>query len=222
MAIIRGACDPRDQIESVTNKYRSREELAIRDALEEWGRARLPVARQYHELVVGRGVARADLAFIEPDNLECVEIKSSRDGTMKLFEQAAMFSLAAPRVWICVAPLHKFDAEIMTYLLPFLGLIEASQAEKGSEKIRLDVIREAQPRQPLPKALLTLLWVAELATEAERHRLIQRRGKPPTHGLLVKLLADALTRDEQMEAVCRQLRARQTMWRADPPVREGA
>jgi hypothetical protein len=98
MALVRNAADITDQVEKLTTKYRSYDELNIRKAVEEWGRKKYPEARQVHDLVGGRGTSRCDIAFVEPANLIGVEIKSGYDHTIRLFDQSAMFSLAMPEV----------------------------------------------------------------------------------------------------------------------------
>ena len=60
--------------EKVRRLYRSKEELAIRDALERVCRLRWPEARLVHELVMGRGSVRADLAAVAPNHLAAFEI----------------------------------------------------------------------------------------------------------------------------------------------------
>jgi hypothetical protein len=80
--------------------YRSDNELKIREAVEAWGRPRWPNARVVHELVMGRGAVRADVAFITPNHIAMVEIKSDRDDTDRLLHQAGMFRAAVPELWI--------------------------------------------------------------------------------------------------------------------------
>lgn len=214
MAIIRQADGIHDQIEKSARKYRSTDELVIRKALDAWGRTRWPEARQVHELVVGDGASRADMAFVCPADLVAVEIKSAMDYGDRLFWQATMFSLAAPEVWICCDERHLRDVEIVRHLMPHLGLIEAKVVNDQAELIGL---HPAQRRVPHPRMLLGLLWVAELTAEAERHHLIQGKGRW-TSAKLIALLLEKLSPDEMLSAVCRQLRGRQAFWRADPPV----
>lgn len=210
---------------AVRRTYRSDQELAMRDALEGWCRSRWPDARLVHELVMGRGVVRADLAAVSPGHLAAFEIKSEYDDTSRLMHQVGMFRLAVPELWIVTAARHAEDAKALHYLLPSVGVLLVTGAGEGRGKIDrtavvIEVIAEATPFAPLAKAMLSLLWVAELAAEATRSRLIQcAPSKPPTHSRLVEAVLK-LTPGEQMEVVCRQLRGREMMWRADPPVRE--
>lgn len=216
-------------VEHAGRQYRSRDELSIRVALEAWGRTRWPQARQVHELVMGRGDARADMAFVSPDDLVVVEIKSIYDTAQRMIHQCGMFSLGAPEVWICADPRHDGDVGLLRHLLPGLGHIVATRVHAGDPvqgraadhafTVALEVVAEPVRRAPHPDALLSLCWVAELADMARRHRLIQG-GRPPTHGALVKMLRDKISAAVQLRDVCRALRQRQAFWRADPPVSE--
>jgi len=222
-----------NQIAVPPKAYRSEAELKIREALEQWGRTRYPGARQCHELVVGRGNGRADLAYVMPADIAAVEIKSAFDSTERLLHQAAMFLLASPVVWICYDTEHSEDAAMMRYLLPWLGLIRATRLKDGKPLSRsapdrdftigLEVIAEPVRRDPHPRALLSLCWAGELATEAQRRLVWQGKlNKLPGHAALVGMMAGTLSAAEQMESVCRQLRSRNAFWRADPPINDGA
>lgn len=214
MAIVRIAKSLEDQIQPSAMKNRSSHELAMREALEPWGRARWPDCRVVHELVVGHGTCRADMAFVSPSHLVAIEIKSQHDYADRLFQQACMFSLAAPEVWICVHHRHIEDAQIVRHLMPHLGLIEYKHLP-GEEPV-LEVLHAAKKRRPHYQMLMGLLWSAELVDEAIRFRLIQSRSG----WTIIKMLAilKKLTPEEQMAAVCRQLRGRDAFWRADPPL----
>jgi hypothetical protein len=71
--------------------------------------------------------------------------------------------------------------------------------------------------RPEPEAMLSLLWVGELAEEVQRFRL-GGTDKAPHRVLVARMLR--LTAAEQLAAVCRQLRARDAVWRADPPIND--
>lgn len=206
--------------------YRSTAELALRDAVERWGRSRWPDARVVHELVMDRGTVRADMAFVSPDHLVAIEIKSEYDDTSRLIHQAGMYRLAAPEVWIVAPARHAADVDLVGYLIPSLGLAKTDKDRvTGGEYVlgppptqfEIEAAREPTPFAPVPRCALSLLWVAELADEARRARLLAG-GRPPTHANLVALLIDKLSSAEITTAVCRQLRARQAFWRADPPI----
>jgi hypothetical protein len=199
--------------------YRSDAELRMRDAVERWGRAKWPDARVCHELVMDRGTVRADVVFVSPGHLVAVEIKSEHDDTSRLLHQAGMFRLAVPELWIAAPLRHTGDAELVRYLMPSIGVAltdrDRSQGALPGQ-FELEEAQPAQPFQPWPEACLSLLWVAELAAEASRARVVQGRSKQTHRALVAAMLR--LTWPEQLAAVCRQLRARQAFWRADPPV----
>jgi hypothetical protein len=216
MTLVRNADDVTDQLEKVTTKYRSHDELNIRKAPEGWGRRKYPEARQVHELVVGRGTSRCDVAFVEPANLIGVEIKSGYDHTTRLFDQSAIFSLAMPEVWICCDTWHLIDVEIVRYAVPHIGLLEAKRDMNHYGMFHIKEIEAPKRREPHPRMALGLLWVNQLWAEAGRRRLIQGKSRP-THAYLVGILREKLSPDEIMTAVCRQLLGRDAFWRADPP-----
>jgi hypothetical protein len=197
--------------------YRSQGELKMREAVETWGRARWPDARVIHELVMDRGTVRADVAFVTVKHLAVVEIKSDHDDTHRLLHQAGMFRLAVPELWIASAHRHAKDAELIRYLMPTIGIALCDRADSPGPipDLRLYVEHEAQRFDPWPEATLSLLWVDELAAEAVHFRL--GMPKRSTYAKLVKAIMK-LDPAEQMEAVCRQLRARNFGWRADPPI----
>ena len=215
---------PENQVVKIARHYRSKQELALRDMIECWGRAKWPEARCVHELVMGRGSVRADMAFISPAHIAAVEIKSEYDDTSRLLVQAGTFRLAVPELWIVAPNKHIEDAELVRYLMPSIGLATPDRESMVGTFDAATKIVERQPSMlfaPAPKALLSVLLVAELAWEARHHRLLQGTKKTPTHGTLVSLLT-ALTPDEQVRSVCRQLRDREAFWRADPVKREAA
>lgn len=203
--------------------YRSEAELKMRDGVERWGRAKWPKARVVHELVMDRGTVRCDVAFVSPDHLVAVEIKSEHDDTSRLLNQAGMFRLSVPEIWIASPHRHVKDAELIRYLMPSVGVALTDRDRAMGQlpdEFNIDEVHQPTPFKPWPEAMLALLWVAELHEEAERYRLIQgSKGRINHSSLIAKMLT--LTWPEQLEAVCRQLRGRAAFWRADPPIREG-
>lgn len=198
-------------------------EECMRNGVELFFRERFPAARIVHELVMDRGSVRADVCAIGTDHIAAAEIKSEYDGSDRLINQIAMFRLATPELWLFVAHRHVRDAEIMAYLMPSLGYaiadeIETKKAFNEGRVPAFSIKREATLFRPDPEALLSLLWVSELTCEAVTHRLITPSKKPAAHAWLVRLCVEKLTEAEAMAAVCRQLRARETEWRADPAV----
>ena len=200
--------------------YRSDHELKMRDAVERWGRKKWPLARIVHELVMDRGTVRADMAFISPDHLVAVEIKSEYDNTTRLLHQGGMFRLAVPELWIASPHRHIADAELIRYLMPSIGVCltdRDSLIGPLPSTFEIEDVHQAAPFMPWPEACLSLLWVAELAEEASRAKLIQTKSRL-SHATLIRAMLK-LTWPEQLSAVCRQLRSREAFWRADPPIR---
>lgn len=201
----------------------SDDETAIRDAVEAWGRTRWPGSRVCHELVVGRGQNRADIAFIQTGHFATIEIKSQWDNTERLINQVAMFRLSSPETWVVFDGKHRRDADLIRYLIPSIGLAEAVLGPAIEDRIAgtrtIRVIAEPSEFAAEPEAMLSLLWVAELHAEA----LVRRvwTAKPGTHAAMTRALL-LLTYPEQVASVCRQLRRRDAVWRADPPIVEAA
>lgn len=204
-----------DQIETTRRTYRSQDELDMRSAVELWGRSAWPNARQVHELVMDRGKVRADMAMICPTHLVAIEIKSEWDDLSRLMLQVAMFRLATPELWVVCHERFLKDLDVIRYLIPTMGVIRARREKTYEGPFQLEVIHEAQQFVPHPAALLSLCWVAELHYEAVHHLVCG--AKVPTHAKLVTAL-ERVSPTEQLASVCRQLRARNALWRADPPV----
>lgn len=220
MTLVRGSA-PEHQPAFEVRSYRSKQELAMRDAVELFSRSRWPEARIVHELVVGRGEARADVAVIGRNHFVAFEIKSAHDSTTRLVSQVCMFRLVAPELWVAIADQHSEDVDVVRYLIPSLGCLTfptKAHDWTGVPSGAPLVTTEAAQFVPHAESMLRVLWVAELADEARRHLLWQgAASKPPAHDRLVKLMMK-LTAAERMRSVCRQLRMRDAMWRADPPL----
>lgn len=229
MSIVRASAPEQQGYPERNMPYRSQEEIAIRQGVEDWLRAKHKSARVVHELVVGRGDARADVAAIGTDHFVATEIKSSYDSTSRLMQQACLFRLVAPELWIVAAEKHVEDTDLVRYLMPSVGVARAKYklvprdpkkmwSEKDATNVEIEVLHPAKPFKPHPSSMLQLLWVNELWNEASRHRLVMTpSSRPGTHGFLVNKMLK-LDPHEQMASVCRQLRARQAQWRADPPI----
>lgn len=219
---------------AVRRAYRSDAETAMRDVLEDWCRVRYPGARLFHELVMNRGTVRADVAAIQPDHFAAFEIKGPYDSAERLIHQIAMFRLAVPELWVVSTSRLMADANLVRYLLPSVGVMEIRHRDAGESQpfsdspwrgkvdrtaLSVHVVHEPEPFTPHPEALLSLCWVAELRAEAVRHRVWQ--GKDGTHAALLKAMLRTSPSD-QISSVCRQLRGRETLFRADPPLRLSA
>lgn len=216
---------PTDETSAATARprsYRSEGELRLRQAVEQWGRAKWPDARVVHELVMDRGTVRADIAFVGPNHFAVCEIKSAADVADRLMRQCSMFRLAAPELWICAAARHAGDAALVRYLIPSIGTLVTDQDRAIGplpEQFRLDEIAPAQRWTAHQESMLHLLWRAELLAEAQRHGLVQGGAARMNHGKLVAALM-RLPYHVAVESVCRQIRGRDAFWRADPPIRD--
>lgn len=167
------------------------------------------------------GIEFPTVAFVSPDHLVAVEIKSEYDDTSRLMNQAGMFRLAVPELWIVAPHRHTKDVELIRYLMPSIGSALSDRDRPYGplpSEFELEDIHPAAPFQPVPEACLSLLWVAELHAEASRARVIRGAARR-SHGALVAAML-TLTWPEHLAAVCRQIRARNAFWRADPPIVE--
>lgn len=191
----------------MTTHNRSGEELAMRGAIEAWGRARWPDARVFHELTIG--MCRADLAFICPADLIVVEIKSSRDTLDRLDKQMRVFKEHVPEVWVALAPKWKDDSK-----KPFIAN-EMFVTESAIETVCS--WRRTPDRNGLCyNAMLHLLWAEEARAIAGRKSCLSNK-RQPLHSVVPEL-ALHLTGKEILEEVCRELRGRYTAYTADEPV----
>lgn len=188
-------------------------------AVEEWGRQRWPGARVIHELRVGG--CRIDIAFVQPDHIAGIEIKSAKDTLERLPEQVRQYMRELPEVWVALAP--KFVTAAHDDSLPWsVGRIVVDEGRIG-EAIPCGQYQrrhDANPDVMLTAPMLHLLWRDEALWLAKWHDI----AVPPRLPLhkLVKVLARRLTGDEIVSGVCRSLRARPIRWAADPPIVDAA
>jgi hypothetical protein len=196
---------------------RSSAELAMRDAVERWGRARWPDARVVHELVTSE--CRIDMAFVRPSDLIGVEIKSDRDVLDRLDKQLATFREHMPEVWVMVGPKWKDKAREW-----YSGV---AVIEDGDVAMHWPAIDPAKPWSAFPvqppgrrwdiyPRMLRLLWAQEARNIAARKQISHTRRS--TLGRLLPELAALLTGREIITEVCTELRARDAFWKADPPI----
>jgi hypothetical protein len=223
---------------AVRPMFRSDAETAMREVVEQWLRDRLSGARLIHEINMCQGGARIDLVAAGEAHLIGVEIKGPWDSADRVIGQIAAFRMVMPELWLVVAGRMKSaTVEIVQYLFPTVGVAEVvhrdgADAENWSEreyramwgapgvpvdrsKLLLVVLREPVRVEPLSRALLNMLWVAELQSEAVRAKVWQ--GKPGTHGKLIDAMTP-LSPEEKLAAACRQLRCRPTQHRADDAI----
>lgn len=205
----------------------ARSELALRNAMEDLMRQRMPDARMCHEMVMGAKTVRADLVAVAPDHIAAIEVKGAYDDTGRLMHQIGMYQLCVPEVWMVVDDKHREDATLIRHLLPSVGLIVAdgtahlSQDWNSAERpVRVDVVAEPVPRVPVPMLALEMLWADELRAACAMLRVAA--GAKATRSAMIKAILDTCDMAAIQPAICRSLRARDALWRADAPVRGGA
>ena len=202
--------------DAAQRRNRSSEEFDMRRAIEAWGRPIMPNARVVHELVVAQE-CRIDMAFIGPDYLVGVEIKSSRDTLDRLDNQWRVFRNHLPCVYVAVAP--KWIG--YEHHIPRMDKI---LCDVTGDAPRLDFYYHhplRDTRRQVTVQMLELLWAAEARAIAIRKRLDVTKSTPLYK--MIPIMARALTGDEIVREVCRELRARDAFPKAkdhppsDPP-----
>jgi len=202
--------------------YAARAELALRNALEAFCRERWPAARICHEMVMGERKVRADVVAIDLAHIAAFEVKGQYDETTRLLHQVGMYQLCVPEVWMVVPTgQHAEDARILRHLLPSVGLLVGSGQsasnyyEFDGKDFGLVVEAEPEPRPVHVEMMLEMLWAAELVGVCNRQRI--SLGKRPTRPQMIKDLLTLPVETLQRE-VCIELRGREALWRADPPI----
>lgn len=202
--------------------YAGRAELALRNSLEKFCRERWPEARICHEMMMGERKVRADVVAIDPARIAAFEVKGEYDDTVRLLHQVGMYQLCVEEVWM-VVPVgrHAEDARILRHLLPSVGLLvgagtsQKNYYEFDGKDFDLVVEAEAQPRPPHTEMMLEMLWAAELRGCCGRQHICL--SKKPTRPEMIAKLLELPPFTLQVE-VCTELRARDALWRADPPM----
>lgn len=203
--------------------YAGRAELALRNSLERFCRSRWPDARICHEMVMGERRVRADVVAVTPDHVVAFEVKGEYDETVRLLHQVGMYQLCVPEVWM-VVPIgrHAEDARVLRHLLPSVGLlVGAGQSQRNhyefdGKDFDLVVEAEAAPRQVHVEMMLEMLWRDELHAACNRLRIAL--SKKPTRPEMIRKLMEQCGAAELQREVCTELRSRDALWRADPPV----
>lgn len=196
--------------------WAARSELALREALETFSRARWPDARIVHEIVMGEGRVRADVAAIGPAHIAAIEIKGSSDDTTRLLHQVAMYQLCVPEVWMVVDAKHGDDARLIRHLLPSVGLLTGDSLGHRvvATPVALTVEAEATAREPVWRCALEMLWAGELGLACDRLKI--SRGPRSTRAWMIAELLRIASPAEIQSAICAGLRQREAKWRADP------
>lgn len=205
--------------------YAARGELALRQAMEDVLRQRLGGdARICHEMVMGAREVRADVVAICPNHIVAVEIKGPVDNVTRLLHQVGMYQLSVPEVWVVTSRDKKLDAELIRYLMPSVGVMTARDIPQWDVRDwtpDLEILGEPVPRRPHPLMLLEMMWADELAAMARRTAVMTIGSRTPVRAKMIAALRQALGEDELLAACCHELRRRDALWRADPPVGDG-
>ncbi len=200
--------------------FRANAELALRNAMEGFARARWPQARICHEMMMGERKVRADVVAIDPAHIAAFEVKGDYDNTTRLLHQVGMYQLCVPEVWIVVPVGHVEDARLIRHLIPSIGLlVGAGQSKRHSyefdgKDFGLVVEAEPGPFKVVPEMMLEMLWRNELAGICGRTRCYAVSAKS-TRPAMIKALLE-LPFDELQRETCTELRSREALWRADP------
>lgn len=202
--------------------YAGRAELALRNSLERFCRARWPGARICHEMMMGERKVRADVVAVDPAHIAAFEVKGEYDDTVRLLHQVGMYQLCVPEVWM-VVPVgrHAEDARILRHLLPSVGLLvgagQSARDHYAFDGKDFDLVVEAEPapRPVHPEMMLEMLWRDELFGACQRQRIAL--SKKPTRPEMIKKLLELPIETLQRE-VCIELRGRDALWRADPAI----
>ena len=199
-------------------------ELSMREKIEEFSRERVPGCRVVHELVIGEGKTRADIAAIGTDHIAAFELKGAGDSTVRLLHQIGVFQLGVPEVWMCVTSKQYEDAELVRYLMPSVGLIRFDNVshnnwgrEPENTEAVMEIVHKPKPFQPHPEVMLRILWRDELAWACNHSRCFSAKSNS-TRPTMVRAMLDALEPDEILRLVCAALRGRDALWRADAPI----
>ena len=193
---------------------RSSEEFAMRRVIDAWGRSRWPNARVVHELVVN-SERRIDMAFIGPDYLVGIEIKSSRDVMDRLKDQLTVFRRHLPLVLLAVAPKWKDEAWRHAGSLDIFVVDPASDVPvRGHSYYRQDL--------SVTVPLLSLLWAQELRNIVDRLVIPSSAKATMVHNIAA--IAQGANGAQIVREVCTELRARDAFPKnkahppSDPPI----
>lgn len=185
----------------ICKDWNSPEEYAARLRVVDWASGRWPGCHVAEEVKVIANGPRVDLAFIGVSHYAFVEVKAERDSTTRLVTQLAPYVLATPELWVACHRQHEREVlRLRRLLFPSLGLIRLGD--------QIEVVAEAEVRQPDAEGLLSVLTRAELVQLAG---LTAGQARHMGHAALVAEVEKALPRDGQMRAACAALRTRETL-----------
>src|SRR5262249_26543604 len=128
----------------------------------------------------------------------------------RLERQARVFARHIPEFWLAVAPKWKECSGVSFSRNAVIVDLE------DPHPVKYYGHRYGYVDRCITVQMLDILWRAELNNIATRKRLYQ--GRRGTMTFLSELIARACTGKEIVEEVCRELRAREARWIADPAI----
>ncbi|MET4341974.1 hypothetical protein [Bradyrhizobium sp. RT9a] len=217
------------------NRFRSGEELRMRELVVPELRKRWPAARIVHELPLRYSSNRIDLAAVTAGEIVSVEIKSSRDVMDRLEAQLRAFEPISARTIVALAPkwneqlpMLETKKEFSTSFTPqhteaqrliatISSAIEIWTVDADAGTVVVTHGGAYRSARPWLAQMLHMLHVSELVEIAHAHRIAV--PKRPTHHTLSGDLCDLLQGREVVGAVCAALRSRAAFDKAsDAPV----
>lgn len=208
-----------------TRRFRSAEELAMREIVAADLRRRWPEARIIHELPLRYSSNSLDMAAVTQTEINAVEIKSSRDLMDRLEQQLRNFAPIVTRLIVALAP--KWNEKLPSLKRPYRQgiayvpqLTEAQQLIAGVRETHIETWTVCATAGTIERTeggyavnvhpwsfrLLHILHVAELTEVALAHHVPGCHGRP--HDVIARACASGMTGDQVKRAVCQALRAR--------------
>jgi hypothetical protein len=214
---------------------RSSDEQEIRDAVVVKLCEFFPDARIIHEMNVGHGKNRIDVAAVTPMMIYAVEIKSEKDTLKRLSDQLSAFTQCCHSVVVAAHEkffdhfqyddgsngftesealrqiIRKCPAHVSTWCYPIPeqeGLLSEINAWK---------LRDFWPRLPDTRELMILLWTSELRVMAGRLGMEVKGLNQISGTKLREIMWHQLTGHQITKEVCAALRAREFA-EADAPI----
>lgn len=194
----------------------SEAEERLRAKGEAFLRQRYPHARIIHELKLNGGETRIDLAAVMPNRIVLAEVKSERDVLDRLGRQLADALQVTGSVYAFIAGKHgdklaaacnygdAYDRQL-TVSLYRVGVF-LDDGDRLTPRGHDDVDRMGLAHLPNTRALLDLLWAAELKALLTHHSL--SFTPRATMQFTMRVALDNLTGRQIRDGVCRALMGR--------------
>lgn len=167
-----------------------------------------PDARLRHELPIGQGERRVDVAVVDPQEIRGYEIKSARDTLRRLDGQAALYSQVLDRMTLVATAQHLEHAAAVVPAWWGLTLAAGIPAAVTLTEVRPAGVNPAVA----PAALVQMLW----REEARSLLWLRGRGRGTSRLRQQQLHAAVVTAYPVLEdlraGVRRMLLARPASW----------